>query len=1031
MLRKLLLTFLCMVFSATFAFAQNGAVEGTVLDNNNETIPGANVLLVETEQGTATGVDGNFSLDNVEPGTYTLRVTFVGFMEYNEEITVESGETVTVNAQLEADTFGLDEVVVTGVSSGTETKKLGFSVSKLGDTQLSKVPASNVGSALQGKISGVTITSASGDPASAPSIRMRGSTSLSGEQDPLIIIDGVITDGSLADINMQDVESIEVVKGAAAASLYGSLAGNGVVQIITKSNSEEAGKTSVNFRTEYGISEIAKDYPVATTHGWVTDDVELTEDGNYVESWSGYETYDSDRVFDNEYPVQYDNVDAIFTGQPYSSNYLRVSNTKEDFNYSASYENLDQAGVVKGLPNYTRNSVRINGNYEATDNFELQFNGSYVNSQYPYFTEQGQGSNYFYSALTAPPFVNLLERNEATGEYSNQPTGYGIAGSNFENPLYVAENRERNRDRDRYIAGLRLTYDFTDWLSVNARQSLDSRSQVNRQHTPVGYQTPSPSATFNNGYESIQNINESTNITEIWAEFDQDLNADLSLSGTLKYLYEDRDYNQAFTSGYDYSVSGIRDINATDSDNLSASSTIEEERVENYIGDLEFDYQDKIILGAMLRRDGSSLFGEDERYRYYYRGSLAYRLTEDIDINNIDELKLRASYGTSGQRPPFAAQYETYTPAGDALIPQTLGNSEIQPSIVAETEFGVDVNFLERFSFTANYSLTNVTDDYLEVPLSGSSAFATQWQNVGEIENTSLEFELGGQLIAQQDFSWNVDLQYSKNTQTVTDLGGAPAFTRGTDVDAAIDLFRFEEGVEYGAMHGNQIVTSIDDLTVNDNGEVLNIGGNYTTEDFTVNSLGHVVLAEDQGTPDERPLLEVDENGDAVITNIGNTNPDFNMGLSTDFNYKGLGLYMVWDLSYGGEVYNYSRQLMYNRYMHADLETYSRQGVDPSYAVNGLYNTSNPTSHFVEDGTYLKLREAAVSYTLGGSTLGAVGNYVSNIELSVVGRNLLTFTDYSGFDPEVGLRSNSTNFRIDEYAYPNFRTYSGSIQINF
>ena len=274
------------------------------------------------------------------------------------------------------------------------------------------------------------------------------------------------------------------------------------------------------------------------------------------------------------------------------------------------------------------------------------------------------------------------------------------------------------------------------------------------------------------------------------------------------------------------------------------------------------------------------------------------------------------------------------------------------------------------------------------------------------------------------------NLSFSTTSQTVTDLGGVAPFTRSAG--GAIDLFRFEEGVPYGAMYGNKFISSIDDLTVVD-GTVVNISGGYTPNDFEVNSLGHVVLSENRGTEDERPMYLVDENGDPQVVNIGSTQPDFQLGISGNYNYKNIGLFMVWDWAQGGEVYNYTRQLLYNRNTHQDLEDLTREGFDPQYllAIDGLYNGSEAISHFVEDASFLKLREVSLSYTLTNQTLGAVGDYLRDIKVSVVGRNLLTFTEYTGYDPEVALRTNSTNFRLDEFAYPNFRTYSASVQVRF
>lgn len=1037
MLKKLLTltaVVVCALVMTSAAFAQ-GTITGTITDaQTEETIPGANVFIPELGQGASTNADGVYTINNVPAGTYDMRITFVGYRTINRSVNVDaSGETV-VNITMEADIFGLDELVVTGVGVGTSTKKLGFTVSKVDEEELTTVPASDVGSAIQAKVPGISVVKASGDPSVAATIRLRGTTSLGNNQDPLIIVDGIITDGSLADINMQNVQSIEIVKGAAAASLYGSLAGNGAIQIITKRGAGATDKPQVTLRTEYGFSQIATEYPAATTHPW-KDEGEfapvLSEDGQAIIEWPGFGSFDADSTWDKAHAVSYDNLDAIFDGQPYNSNFVSLANSSESFNYYASFENLNQSGVVKNLPDYNRNSVKFNADY-TYDKFDLKFSGSYINAKYPDITEQGQGSNFFYSVLTTPPFLNFEEKN-SDGTYTNDPRGYDVVGSNFQNPLYVAEQFKDNFDRDRYIMGFHANYDLSNNISFDARQSFDKRSTIQETFAPVGYQTPTPSNQLNNGFEARETFDNSTSVTELWATGNFDLQ-ELNIRVIAKYLYEDRDYENYDFSGFNYSVSGIRSFGAVDQSTYSIGSEFIEERAENLILDTQFDYNDKLILGAMVRRDGSSSFGEDERYAIYYRGSLAYRLTEDININNVQELKLRASYGTAGQRPPFSAQYETYSAGTTVLVPNILGNSEIKPSVVAETELGIDVTFLDKFNASVTYALTNVTDAYILAPLTGVNAFSSQWQNVGEIENKTFEASLQGNLVQQPDFQVGLNLSFSTTEQKITDLGGIPPFTRGLGQGAAINLFRYEEGVSIGAMYGNKLISSIDQLTVNEEGFVVNAGGGtLTPEDFSVNDLGHVIITGDAGTMRERPMYLVDELGDSRTVQIGDTQPDFQMGFAGNINYKNIGLFMVWDWSQGGEVYNYSKQLLYFNFRHEDLETLTRDGYNPQYALasDGLYNASNGLSYFVEDATFLKLRELSLSYTLTSDKLGSIGNYLRDIQFSVVGRNLFTFTKYTGYDPEVALRTNATNFRIDEYAYPNFRTYSGSVRVRF
>lgn len=1029
---KKLLSLIFLVCVTGSVYAQSGSITGMVTDaTTGESLPGVTILLEEISRGTATNIDGEYTINNVPAGTYTLKASFVGFTPFETTVTVGSSS-VQLDIQLSEDILGLDEVVVTGVGSGTQTKKLGFSVAKVDDSQLSEVPAADVGSAIAAKIPGVTIVNASGDPANPASIRLRSSTSLSDDQSPLIIVDGVITEGSLADINMQDVESIEVVKGAAGASLYGSLAGNGVIQIITKRASNSIDRPQVTVRTEYGFSALDREYPVATTHPW--DETGVVVENGYITAWPEWENTNAtgfDGVFDNPYPVNYDNTDEIFTGQPFNTNYVSLANSSGSFNYFASFENFVQSGIIENLDEYERNSVRLNADYLYDEKFKLGFSGSYVSSQYPDIDEQGQGANFFYSALTAPPILDFTETGADGQPLNNGLSGYAVIGSNVQNPLYVAENFTDDFDRERYLVGLTASYTVNDWLTLDARQSIDKTYQLRTQSTPVGYQTPTPSQTLNNGYELRESRDLSSSITELWAtaRFEMD---DLNVRVIGKYLYEDRTFDRYTFSGSDYSVAGINSFSALDQTTFSITNFSSLERAENYILDTEFDYQDKLILGAMVRRDGSSLFGEDERYQIYYRGSLAYRISEDFEINNVQEFKVRASYGISGQRPPFVGQYETYDVTSTALLPGTQGNNELKPSVVAETEVGLDIAFLDRFNFTTSYALTTTTNDYIIVPLPAYSPFPEQYQNVGEIEGTSFEIGLNSSLVNTRDLQAGLNLTFSTISQEVTDLGSVPPFTRAAG--GALDLFRFEEGVSYGAMYGNKLISSVSELTVDENGFVLNDGsGTLTTADFSVNDIGHVIVTANDGTAAERPMYLVDDEGVEEIVQIGDTNPDFNIGLSGNLNYKNFGLFMVWDWSQGGEVYNYTKQLLIFNYRHEVLEDLTRAGYDLSYltASDGLYNASDALSYYVEDASYIKLRELALSYTIGNETLGSLGDVIRDVKLSVVGRNLLTITDYTGYDPEVALRTNSTNFRLDEYSYPNFRTFTGSIQIRF
>jgi TonB-linked SusC/RagA family outer membrane protein len=1042
------------------AVAQDtGTVRGVVIDAQTQNpLPGVNVVVQEEQMGAATTADGTFEITGVPEGSYTLRASFVGYQQYSTTIRVQGGSTVQQRIRMQPSNVGLEEVVVTGVAAGTKTEKLGFDVSKVSTDELQAVPASDPANALRGKIAGAQIVQGSGDPSEDASIRLRGSTSITGDQQPLVIVDGTITSGGLKDISMRDVESIEVTKGAAASALYGSLAGNGVIQIRTKDGSG-GGDLQVNVETEVGASQLAGDYPTATQHPWQMNNITVVTpagdtstvsgeqavrnvpSGSKVISWPGREDEDfaDDGLFDNPYPATYDNLENAATPQTSYTNYVSVSGSAEEFNYQLSVENYVQGGILKPVDNYNRNTFRLNADYSPNDRFEFSANASYVTSEFPFVedgTEQSQGDNFFYSILTADPYIDVTQKND-NGDYAFEPTGYNVQGSNWSNPFYVAENREWTVDRQRLFGGIEATFNITDNWFVRGRQSIDRTDERETQFYPVGYKTPDDDAQLASGTDFRYDGVERDLITEVSTQYSTEFR-DLAVTTVAKYLYEDREFDQFDAFGDGRAARGVRDIAALDPDSYDIESTLTEEKTENWFLNLDLDYDDTYILSGLVRRDGSSLFGEEQRWQTYFRGSLAYRLTQDFEVPNVSQLKLRTAYGTSGSRPPFEAQYATYSAVSGGLEQESLGNPNLKPSTTYELSAGVDATFLERFQLSATYARSRTEDDYLDVPLTGGTGFNSQWQNIGEVEATSVEASLDAQILNREEMSWNAGVTFSRVRQEITDLGPRPPYTR--DTDTALSLFRVEEGQPFGAIFGNQLLTSLDQLTTNENGEVLNRGtdvngdGQLTVDDYEINSQGYVIPAGTQGTADEQPVYMVNENGDKAVTRIGNTQPDFTMGLRSNFRWKGFGVYALVDWSQGGDVYNYTKQLLYFNYRHKDAQKFAEQGKHYAYtgASGTIYNKAAASSYFVEDGSFVKLREVSLSYTFDQSQLSAVfGNSVEQIELGVKGRNLLTFTDYTGWDPEVGLASNATNFRIDEYAYPNFRTYTGSLSVRF
>ena len=346
MLKKLLSIVALALVLPLSVYAQNGSVTGRVTDKNTgEELTGANVFIREISRGAVTDLDGKYTISQVPAGRYTLVVTYIGYRESRALVEVGTGS-LQADFQLDADLLGLEEVVVTGVSDATSQRKLAFTVGRVSSSDLDNAPATSAAGALQGKVAGVKVISASGAPGSAPTIRLRGSTSLTGSQQPLIIVDGIVLDGTLADINSEDIEAIEVIKGASAASLYGSRAANGVVQIITKRGQYlSEGQTQVTVRNEYGVSSVSKFLDMSMSHPYQVD-----ANGDYVLDGTGSRILETDRIADNPYKGGRDLQKELFKSGSFMTNFISLQRNTGTGNYAVSVTNNQSEGILFGTP---------------------------------------------------------------------------------------------------------------------------------------------------------------------------------------------------------------------------------------------------------------------------------------------------------------------------------------------------------------------------------------------------------------------------------------------------------------------------------------------------------------------------------------------------------------------------------------------------------------------------------------------------------------------------------------------------------
>lgn len=994
-------------------------ISGKVTEaTTGDPLPGVNVVVLGTTIGTVTNMEGEFII-MVRPEHKTLEFSMLGMKTINKEI----GSKNYFDIQLKEDAFGLDEVIVAGVASKTSKKNLTISVDKVNDKLINEASSSSAATALQGKVAGVTVVQAGGQPGSGASIRLRGSTSFLGANSPLIIMDGIIMKTNLADININDIESYEVVKGAAASALYGSQAGNGVIVITTKrGNRNEVGKTTVTIRQELGTQEISKYIEQSKSHPY-----KLADDWQDYSTFTKYEgvTYDSvgnvlggsrrltDSTWaDNPFARYFDHQRDFFESGIYNSTYASVAGNNAKTNFLIGYEYNRQEGVLFKTDGYKRNNFRINIDHNITNKIKLSTSNLIV------FTNEGNpGSNSsFYNLLYVDPDIDLYQLNDDGSQYKIIPDPFSIAT----NPLYPLANIDKQAKRTSLIGNIMGTYNIFSWLSLKGKYTYEYREKYWNTYTPKGFLAsngePTGGSLYKNNYNEFnQNLQFSANLNKQFNNFTTKLK--------LSYLYENSTYRSAWILGKDFYYNDVPQFDNLDPTKTEFSSYNGEIVAINYFGILDVDYKDKYLLSALVRYDGSSLFGANVRWNPYYRFSLGWRISEDFQIPGIDELKIRASVGTSGQRPGFSWQYETWDINGGNASPNTLGNNDLKPSKTTEIETGLNIDFLNMFSLVFTYSQSETEDAFALAPLpSHMGGFPNQWQNIGTLSSRVFEASLNMNLIQKKRVNWTAFLNYDKIKQKVKKLN-MPEYNTGPR-----NAFFVKEGEPFGIMYGYKWVTSLEEMQNQ-------LPEGASIEDYEINSDGFVILAGTEGTENEAAIkLDSDNDGVANKVEIGNGNPNFQLSFGNTLEAYNFTLFFLLNWKSGGDIYNYSYQYTFRDQRAIEYDQAGKPDSEKKsvYYYDNFYDGTGINSYFVEDGSYLKLREVSLYYTFNQRQLnGLLNGLFKKIRIGIQSRNVLTFTNYRGYDPEVASGSDLTNFPFDNFGYPNYRTYTGSIQLNF
>jgi TonB-dependent SusC/RagA subfamily outer membrane receptor len=827
-----------------------------------------------------------------------------------------------------------------------------------------------------------------------------------------------------------DIESVEVVKGAAAASLYGARASAGVIQIRTRRGTNVAeGTTKFTVRSEYGSNSLARTVDWSQQHFFLADST-----GAYVNA-AGQRVAREQRVprpaferfQDRPYApgTAFNQVNRFFDPGNFARNSLNIAQNGGKTNWFFSFVNQREDGVVLNSGRYDQNDFRLNLDHRPRSDLSVSFSAYHSRS-----TRLNLYDDVFFDLINQAPDVDLRKPDADGTPYIFQPDFEGRE----ENPLYVLSTEKRNRNRARSQGSMEARYTPRSWLTVDANLSYDRSDRSTDFFLDQGLKTegygnggPGEISRFN-GVTNALNASLSANLLKKVG--------DITLRSSIRGLLERETNDLVNASGQIFATPGVNSLN--NATVRFVSSTSETIKTNSYFVSGAADWRGKLIVDGLARMDGSSLFGPEEQENWYYRGSAAYRLSEESWFpfkSFFNEFKLRASQGTAGGRPDFNDQFETFNfVEGGGLVKANLGNKFLRPEYSKETEFGIDAIIKNRYSIQLSRARQTTTDQLILIPLAGYFGYANQWQNAGTVTGNTWEGTFEAQVIRRPTFTWRTGFVADRSRNRITEFN-RPCFVTGTIG------FRCA-GETLGNMYGFRFMRDAKQLPanvgarasefqVNDDGLLVWTGAGNTFTDGQTKQLWGTSTTIGTGVYRwGQPITAVDSLGNAAVARIGDGNPDFRMGWSNTIGWRGVQLFMLWDAQVGGDVYNQTRQRMYQYARHTDVDQAGKPQElkkTTDYYV-ALYAAASPTDWFVEDASFIKLRELSLKYRLPRSFNVALARLgAEQASLSLIGRNLLTFTRFSGYDPEVGSVLN----RIDSFDYPRYRTLTGSVEIIF
>ncbi|HCV79623.1 MAG: SusC/RagA family protein [Zunongwangia sp.] len=996
-------------------------ISGTVTDSKGIPLPGVNVIEGETSNGTITDFDGNFNLE-VNSLDSKLIFSSIGF----QSKTMPIPENGIIKVTLEDDLQQLSEVVVVGYGN-VQRKDLTGSVSTLKTEKIEDIPSNSIERNLQGRIAGLQVSTPSQDPGAGATVRIRGGSSLRGSNSPLIVVDGFpLGDaGNLKQINPADIETVDVLKDASASAIYGSRGANGVI-IITTSRAKE-GKTSVRIQQQSSLSYFNSEVDL-----W-RDPVLLAQinnesriNGGFTPFYIGAENatgiyYPSvSELQSGDWPYFTSWDDIVFRDTPVSNNTTISVNTgteKTSFNLSANY--FTDMGVYKN-DDYSKANYNLRVDHNLFDNFKIRFSNIV-----------SKGNRYENSGLAywRNPIFPVYDEN---GDY------FLVGTNDYSHPVAISDNRLDQTKTIDLITSLALEYDIIDALKLTSRFNYKFGESINDQFFPNTY---TEAGDFNNGAAYINNWESNRFVTETFANYDDNF-GDHNIGITAGFTYENYLQRSSSLGAFDFVNETLQNENIGAGNpelNRVSNGHIETELVSG-IFRMNYGYLDRYLATFTGRVDGSSKFGENNKWAFFPSGALSWKIHEENflkDSKKIDQLKLRFSYGISGNQ--GISPYQTLSRygvsqyydngswvtaigpgyevgrAGQGGIEVLWGgipNPDLKWETTSQYDIGVDMAFFEeRLSLTFDYYKKQTKDLLRERILSPSSSYDRIWINNGEIANEGVELSINANLIENDNFSLSSSIIFFANENEVVDLGGVAESGLTTDPNTGM---RFE----YSGVSLEQFRQYPNILAV---GQPVNVFYGFRTDGIIQNLQEGIDAGLDGELAQPGEFKYVDVNGDGIInlddrTIIGDPNPDFNLSLGLNLDYKNFDFSVFFNGSFGQDVINTQR---FNQPSNLPLR----------------WTLDNPTNEYprlrdgrqtyfsdwwVENGSFVRLQNLTFGYSIPLNE-----SFINKARIYVNGNNLYTFTDFEGYDPEVGTDG------IYWGGYPRLRQVTIGLDLNF